>query len=146
MTTEAPSSIWRGPDGRHWAQIGSEFRDRERFCLLAPAVQDPSTHQWTPNATGQRIEVSPNPLAAGYTELPADPCAEPRLARLYAAVDALVADYSKRTGQPYPDDVELQTALEDVAALAEQLNRRGRSGRAAAARMGYNNARLRRGF
>ncbi|MFE3674553.1 hypothetical protein [Streptomyces goshikiensis] len=49
----------------------------------------------------------------------------------------LLADYEQIAGQPHPRAGELHILLEDVAAIPEELRRRGRAAAQTAARSGF---------
>ncbi|MFE3608380.1 hypothetical protein [Streptomyces goshikiensis] len=137
------SIFWRGPDGRHWTEGGTEggadFDPVAQVWIyrLIPAVQDPDTGRWSARSAGRPVEVSGHPEQVGYTRVSADPLGEPRIARLYAGLVELLADYEQSVGQPHPHAGELHALFEDVAALPEELRRRGRAAAQTAAQSGF---------
>ncbi|WP_030672356.1 hypothetical protein [Streptomyces sp. NRRL B-1347] len=134
------TTMWRGPDGHHWEEAGQEFDAdaSEWITHLAPAAQDSETGRWASTECGAPIQVRGDLGRAGYTEVSADPLAEPRVARLHALLAELLADYHQRTGAPHPNATQLRLSFEDVAALPEQLRNIGRATARQAASSGYN--------
>ncbi|GAA3017833.1 hypothetical protein Sfulv_61370 [Streptomyces fulvorobeus] len=53
----------------------------------------------------------------------------------------MLGDYERQAGHPHPDIAELRAALEDVAALPEQLRRRSAGRVAQAASSGFHRGR-----
>lgn len=133
--------LWRGPDGLHWMETGEDWYDQaaeQRVYPLTEAVQDPETGRWSPSPTGhRRRQVASSPSRAGYTEVPADPWAEPHVARLRQELARPLADTEQQTGQPYTAVAALDEAFEDVAALPEQLRDRRHAAASQAARSGF---------
>ncbi|WP_329560292.1 hypothetical protein [Kitasatospora sp. NBC_01266] len=132
-----PITIWRGPDGQHWSgeEGDADFDPAARVWVyrLVPAVRDPATGRWATDPAGEPVDVMGFPEQAGYTEVCADPLGEPRIARLHELLADLLTDYQLDAGRPHPRTTELHTALEDVAALPDQLRRHGYAAAAQAA-------------
>ncbi|MFJ6212236.1 hypothetical protein ACIQGZ_02700 [Streptomyces sp. NPDC092296] len=140
------TTIYRGPDGRHWEETGDRFDEKARQWMheLTAASQDPGTGRWAAADHGDRVEVAGPVSKAGYTEVSADPLGEPRFARVHAIVAELLADFDRQAGHPHPRTAELHVALEDLAVLPEQIQRRGRGAAAQAARSAYHRGARRR--
>ncbi|MER6520255.1 hypothetical protein ABT246_25790 [Streptomyces sp. NPDC001553] len=133
------STFWRGPDGRHWDEGDATFDPATQTWSyrLIPAAQDPTTGRWSAKPTGRPITVIGHPGQIGYIQVSSDPLGEPRIARLHAGLVELLADYEKFVGQPHPHAGELHILFEDVAALPEELRRRGRAAAQTAAQSGF---------
>ncbi|MGC0418364.1 hypothetical protein [Embleya sp. AB8] len=136
--------ILRGPDGRHWVKTGERFDEvgGQWWKELTPAAQG-RTGRWQATGSGDPIEVAVPVSEAGYVKVSADSFAEPAVARLHSIVGELLADYARDTGRPHPRATELHNAVEDVAALPEQI-RRGSGAAQQAARSGYRRGARRR--
>uniref|UniRef100_UPI00366E08F8 hypothetical protein n=2 Tax=Bacillati TaxID=1783272 RepID=UPI00366E08F8 len=133
--------LWRDANGRHW--IGgienSEYDQstQVRTWRMPSAVQDPHTGRWTP-ADGETIDVAGHPSLAGYTEVSADPLADPRIARLHHLITELLADIEQLTGHPAITHEQTILALEDVAFIPEEGRRRARGRARNAARAAHH--------
>ncbi|GAA2110993.1 hypothetical protein [Streptomyces synnematoformans] len=141
------TALWRGPDGLHWIETGEHWYDgevRNWVYPLTEAVQDPETCRWAAAPGARTRTVTGPPARSGYVEVSADPLADPHVARLHRAVEQVLVAYEEQAGHPYPDVAELRTAVEDVAAIPEQLRRRGHGMAAQAARSGFQRGRRRR--
>ncbi|MDX3024052.1 hypothetical protein [Streptomyces acidiscabies] len=123
-------TIWRGPDGRHWAHTDShqDIPQNGRRWLhdITPALQNPDTGRWTPDPDPDATPVTiPTQLPqAGYTRVSADPWHEPLIATLHTHLAELLADYQDATGHPHPRADDLRHNVEDIAMLRDQLRDR----------------------
>jgi hypothetical protein len=136
-------TIWRGPDGQHWAGGKSHFDQAAGAWAytLDLAEQDPATGRWAAAPGGERTTAAGHPQSLGYIEVSADPRAEPRVAQLHALIVELLNDYQHDTGHPHPRALALAAALEDVAAIPQELRRRGYAAASQAARSGFHRGR-----
>ncbi|MFD9903894.1 hypothetical protein [Streptomyces sp. NPDC059063] len=134
------TTIWRDRDGHHWEEAGEEWdaAASEWITRLAPAVQDSETGRWASTECGAPIHVRGLLERAGYTQVSADPLAEPQVAALHALLAEFLDDYEQHTGAPHPNAVDLLVAFEDVAALPERIRRQGRGAARQAASSGFH--------
>ncbi|HEY8985420.1 MAG TPA: hypothetical protein VIU15_38350 [Streptomyces sp.] len=121
-------TIWRGPDGRHWAHTDSRQdtpqNGRRWLYDITPALQDPDTGRWTPDPDATPITIPTQLPQAGYTRVSADPWHEPLIAALTRLVAGVLADYEAATGHPHHRTDDLQHTVEDIATLRDQLRSR----------------------
>ncbi|MFF9559283.1 hypothetical protein ACF1DY_26130 [Streptomyces albus] len=134
------TAIWRAPDGTHYEIF---VVNADGLCDLRRVCQNPDTRQWEIDGI-QLIEVESDVLLREYTAIQREPLPEPRIIRLAALIQDLVASYEEATGHPPAMAEEIRSALADVEAIpAEAKRRQSESVRAAYSR-GHHTARRRR--
>ncbi|MFE9292087.1 hypothetical protein [Streptomyces olivaceus] len=134
------NAIWRAPDGTHYEILTG---NTDGLYHLRRVRQDPDTRQWSIDAI-KVIEVQNDVLLREYTAMQREPLPEPRITRLAALVQGLLASYEEATGHPPAMAEEIRSALADVGTIPAEVQRRqSESVRAAYAR-GHYTARRRR--
>ncbi|MEU1133362.1 hypothetical protein ABZ383_26495 [Streptomyces sp. NPDC005900] len=135
-------AIWRAPDGTHYEILTV---NTDGLYYLRRVRQDPDTRQWSidDNDGIEVIDVQTDVLLREYTAMQREPLPEPRITRLAALIQDLLASYEEVTGHPPAMAEEIRSALGDVERIPAEAQRRQSAARAAYAR-GHYAARRRR--
>ncbi|MFC7987272.1 MULTISPECIES: hypothetical protein [Streptomyces] len=136
------SDVWRSPGGDHFRLSWSEEAGPSRVTLR-PAVHDPDTGQWSTDRNALPVLVEATVFEETYVQVPLERLRDPRITRLTALVNELLADYERSTGRPPADADAIRAALEDVAEIPEEARKRRHAAAYSAASQGFHRGRRR---
>ncbi|WP_331764359.1 hypothetical protein [Streptomyces sp. NBC_01506] len=135
----SPADVWRSPEGGHFRCWGQE--NGSSAVQLRPVVYDSDTGQWNTERNALSVEVDAALFEETYVQVPLERLRDPRITRLTALVNELLADYERSTGRPSADADTIRTVLDDIADIPEDARKLRHAAARSAAHQGFHRGR-----